>query len=205
MANIFKSKYTGEQIEEILDKANNVTDITPNPEAEATEELQKITIGSTTFSIPKGTTVEGNPSEDATEELTKLKVGDTVFSIPQGSGGNANVYLHIYNVEFSKSGVSAYVNLYFVNNNPNAYSDFNSIPSTELNTIVTIDATNHSNNTPMYQCAVTSAHKFFARYWSGTSPNFASATYGEIPYSIWNSDNVYDMNGNLIDSNGSGH
>lgn len=86
MANIFKSKYTGEQIEEILDKANNVTDITPNPEAEATDELHKITIGNNTFSIPNGVTVEANPSADATEELTKLKVGDTVFSIPQGSG-----------------------------------------------------------------------------------------------------------------------
>lgn len=88
MANIFKSKYTGEQIEEILDRANNVTDITPNPEEEATEELQKITIGGTTFSIPKGVTVEGNPSGDATVELTKLKVGDVIYSIPQGSGGN---------------------------------------------------------------------------------------------------------------------
>ena len=27
----------------------------------------------------------------------------------------------------------------------------------------------------------------------------------EIPYSIWNSDFVYDMNGNLIDSAYSGH
>lgn len=88
MANIFKSKYTGEQIEEILDKSNNVTDITPNPEEEATEELQKITIGSTTFSIPKGVTVEGNPSGDTTVELTKLKVGDVIYSIPQGSGGS---------------------------------------------------------------------------------------------------------------------
>lgn len=95
MANIFKSKYTGEQIEDILDKANNVTDITPNPEAEATEELQKITIGNTTFSIPKGVTVEGNPSEDATVELTKLKVGDTIYSIPQGSGGGGTpLYRH---------------------------------------------------------------------------------------------------------------
>ena len=75
-----------EQIEEILDKANNVTDITPNPEAEATDVLQKITIGNTTFSIPQGVSVEGNPSGDATVELTKLKVGDTIYSIPQGSG-----------------------------------------------------------------------------------------------------------------------
>lgn len=87
MANIFKSKYTGEQIEEILDKVNNVTDITPNPTEEATAELQKITIGGTTYSIPKGITVEGNPSGDATTELTKLKVGNIIYSIPQGSGG----------------------------------------------------------------------------------------------------------------------
>lgn len=54
MANIFKSKYTGEQIEEILDKSNNVTDITPNPTGEATEELTKIGIGGNIFSISGG-------------------------------------------------------------------------------------------------------------------------------------------------------
>ena len=101
MANIFKSKYTGEQIEEILDKANNVTDITPNPEAEATDVLQKITIGNTTFSIPQGVSVEGNPSGDATVELTKLKVGDTIYSIPQNSGGGSGSGLKLYFVRIT--------------------------------------------------------------------------------------------------------
>lgn len=106
MANIFKSKFTGEQIEEILDKANNVTDITPNPVAEATEVLQTITIGSTTFSIPQGVSVEGNPSGDATVELTKLKVGDTIYSIPQNSGGGGGgTQLYRHTITFDNGSV----------------------------------------------------------------------------------------------------
>lgn len=90
MADIYKSKYTGEQIEEMLENASRVAKVEANPTGEATEELTKITIGDTTYSIPEGTegtVVEGNPSGDATVELTKLKIGDTIYSIPQGSGG----------------------------------------------------------------------------------------------------------------------
>ena len=57
MANIFKSKYTGEQIEEILDKANNVTDI------------------------------QANNGEPTTADLTTLKIGDVNYKIPEQSGG----------------------------------------------------------------------------------------------------------------------
>lgn len=95
MADIYKSKYTGEQIEEMLENASRVAKVEANPTGDATEELTKITIGDTTYSIPEGTegtVVEGNPSGDATVELTKLKIGDTIYSIPQQSGGGG-VYL----------------------------------------------------------------------------------------------------------------
>lgn len=57
MANIFKSKYTGEQIDEILDKANNVTDI------------------------------QANNGEPTTADLTTLKIGNVNYKIPEQSGG----------------------------------------------------------------------------------------------------------------------
>lgn len=90
MADIYKSKFTGQEIDDILTNASNVTNIEANPSGEATEELTKITIGDTTYSIPEGTegtVVEANPSGEATVELTKLKIGDTIYSISQGGGG----------------------------------------------------------------------------------------------------------------------
>lgn len=59
----FKSKFTGQEIDDILTNASNVTNI------------------------------EANPSGDATVELTKLKIGDTIYSIPQGGGGGGEVTL----------------------------------------------------------------------------------------------------------------
>lgn len=96
MADIYKSKFTGQEIDDILTNASNVTNIEANPSGEATEELTKITIGGTTYFIPEsteGTVVEANPSGDATVELTKLKIGDTIYSIPQGGGGGGEVAL----------------------------------------------------------------------------------------------------------------
>lgn len=100
MANIFKSKYTGEQIEEILDKANNVTDVQANNGEPTTADLSTLKIGDVNYKIPEPTTpeeptvVEANPSGDATAELNKLKVGETIYSIPQGSSGGTQLYKH---------------------------------------------------------------------------------------------------------------
>lgn len=101
MASIFKSKYTGEQIEEILDKANNVTDIQANNGEPTTADLSTLKIGDVNYKIPEPptpeepTVVEANPSGDATAELNKLKVGETIYSIPQGSGGGGTqLYEH---------------------------------------------------------------------------------------------------------------
>lgn len=83
---IYKSKFTGQEIDDILTNASNAINIEANPSVEATEELTKLTIGDTTYSIPEGTegtVVVGNPNENPTEELTKLKVGDVVYSIPE--------------------------------------------------------------------------------------------------------------------------
>lgn len=115
MASIFKSKYTGEQIEEILDKANNVTDVQANNGEPTSEDLSTLKIGDVNYKISEPTTpeeptvVEANPSGDATAELSKLKVGETIYSIPQGSGGgDGSGTLYIHQLLFS-GGVGVHI------------------------------------------------------------------------------------------------
>ena len=77
MASIFKSKYTGEQIEELLDKASTVSDVQANNGEPTTADLSTIKIGDVNYKIPEPPTpedptdVEANPSGEATDELTK--------------------------------------------------------------------------------------------------------------------------------------
>lgn len=194
--NIFKSKFTGEQIEAILEKANNITDITPNPTEEATEELQKITIGDTIFYIPKSIIVEANPSEDATEELTKLKVGDTVFSIPQQSGnGGENIYKHIFNCDLISGSTKLYGDLVFINNNPTAYNGWSDV---DYNTFVVCNG--NVNGLPIFHVQMSSDGKLWCRYYTNNS----NTTYGTFTFDLWYNDKVYNMSGELIDSSASG-
>ena len=90
MADIFKSKYTGEKIEELLDKADGIAVQTGATD----DEFDGITIEGKTYHLPQPQDtqeVEANPTDVATEELTKLKVGNTTYSIPEnGSSVVAN-------------------------------------------------------------------------------------------------------------------
>ena len=116
MANIYKSNYTGEQIDNSVgltqentatqgqvltangtggaswQDASVGTEVVANPTSGATEELSKLQVGSNVYSIPKGTEVVANPTSGAIEELSKLQVGSNVYSIP--SGGSVNFYEH---------------------------------------------------------------------------------------------------------------
>lgn len=98
MANIYKSNFTGQEIDEILTKAKNANKVEANPTTDATDNLSKLTVGNTTYSVPTGVNVEANPSGDATAELSKLKVGETIYSIPNNSGEEVSglkLYKHI--------------------------------------------------------------------------------------------------------------
>lgn len=62
---------------------------------------------------PEGTTVEANPSGTATDELEKLQVGDTVYSLPSDEvvthlmrDDNYNKWVEKYNYSDSKMGIS---------------------------------------------------------------------------------------------------
>ena len=81
MANIFKSKFTGEQIEDLLDKTDGLS-----VNGDAADDLESITIDGKTYHLPQPeapTTVVANPSGSGSTELTKLQVGDTIYNVPQ--------------------------------------------------------------------------------------------------------------------------
>lgn len=120
MADIFKSKYTGEKIEALLDKADGIAiqtgatddefegitiegktyhlpqpqdtqDVVANPTDEATEDLTKLKVGNTTYSIPQnGSSVVANPSAQGTANLERLEVDGRVYDLPQAVEVQAN-------------------------------------------------------------------------------------------------------------------
>ena len=51
----FDSKYTGQQLEELFDKTNNVVLVQVNVADEGDEELKNIKIGNTIYNVPNGT------------------------------------------------------------------------------------------------------------------------------------------------------
>ena len=80
-----------------IPSSNMPTGIVPveaNPTLAGTEtELSGLQVGSTKYSVPKGTIVEGNPEipEGTTPtDLSDIKIGDTYYSIPEGTEVVAN-------------------------------------------------------------------------------------------------------------------
>ena len=66
------------------------TEVTANPDADATAELSKLEVDGVVYSVPQGsegTEVTANPDANATAELSKLEVDGVVYSVPQGSEG----------------------------------------------------------------------------------------------------------------------
>lgn len=58
----YKSIYSGQEIDNLLTKTNSIT---PNPTTEGTEDLEKITIGGTTYNL-------GGSDGGVIEEVTEL-------------------------------------------------------------------------------------------------------------------------------------
>ena len=123
MTNIYKSKFTGEQIDNSVervvsntategqvltadgaggaswkDPAGGGTEVVANPALAGTEsDLTGLEVAGTKYKVPSGggTEVIANPTGKAMEELTKLQVGSSVYSIPTGgSGGGTKLYFH---------------------------------------------------------------------------------------------------------------
>lgn len=78
----------------------SLSDVVGNPEQEAGQALEKISINGTVFSIPQGTgggggggsgsVVIANPGGTG-ENLTTISIDGDVYQIPASSGGTANV------------------------------------------------------------------------------------------------------------------
>ena len=73
-------------LESIVKGIPTPVDVVANPEGEASTDLEKLTVGDTTYAIPEGTAVEANPEGEASTDLTKLTVGETIYAIPEGGG-----------------------------------------------------------------------------------------------------------------------
>lgn len=143
MANVYKSRYTGEQIEQLLNKANDIQTITPFPDPQDEDYLGAIEIDNRPYLIPKGTKVEANvggvegayiltitigeqkyvmpayvspnPAESGTIELNKLAIGSTIYTIPKGTvvkandGGVEGAYLQTLTIGNDKFVMPSYV------------------------------------------------------------------------------------------------
>lgn len=120
MANVYKSRYTGEQIEQLLSKADDIQTITAFPDTQDEDYLGAIEIDNRPYLIPKGTAVKANEgaveggylytleigadkflmpkyveainaaSAGSGTPLKKLTIGDTLYEIPQGVEVKAN-------------------------------------------------------------------------------------------------------------------
>lgn len=104
MANIFKSKFTGEQIEDILDKANNVTDIQANNGEPTTADLSTLKIGNVNYKIPETSTpsetteVEANPTGVPTGILNSIRIDEIIYRLPDNSDSAESTFTLTLNI-----------------------------------------------------------------------------------------------------------
>ena len=65
------------------------TTVIPNPQTAASEELKKLQIDNTVYSV--GTEVTANPTGQASGDLSSIGIGGTKYNIPSGGGGTTVV------------------------------------------------------------------------------------------------------------------
>lgn len=113
MANIYKSRYTGEQVDDLLGKAAGATEVVAIPLDDDPNYLGAIRVNGTPYLIPvseevianDGTAegaylftltigdqkyllpayVSANPAESGAQNLTKIAIGSTIYNIPSGT------------------------------------------------------------------------------------------------------------------------
>lgn len=81
MADIFKSSFTGEEIEQILKKAQVLKDVSANPAKVSESNLVKIEIDGVVYSLPPY--VSANVQQPIADDLKNIKIGDRVLGLPQ--------------------------------------------------------------------------------------------------------------------------
>lgn len=68
--------------------------------------------------------ITANPTAEATEELSKLQVGNTVYSIPSGGGGGGGTQLYMHNFYAYETDFNIYFSIYSSNSNTLDFSEF---------------------------------------------------------------------------------
>lgn len=147
---VYRSKFTGSQIDEILTKAQTEepgTEVVANPAGEATDTLNKIEIAGTIYTAPKG--AKGDPGDkgdkgergfpgDKGDKGDPGTPGTQVVANPTGAptavlnslsidgiiyslGGSGGTKLYIHEVELNTTSKENII-LYFLTTNSNAYT-----------------------------------------------------------------------------------
>lgn len=132
-------KITGETIGGTLSGGGG-TYVEANPNDTATQDLETLKVGATTYNIPTGggTTVVANPTTDATDDLEKITIGNKTYFV--GTGGSledayAIYYIHHIHYECSllnwetKADTGMRLNLWLdmVSTAPSAFSQIDEV------------------------------------------------------------------------------
>lgn len=101
MADYFESKYTGSEIEALLDKVDGLDAVEGNPIEGSSVDLIKIKIGENVYLIPPRMSVVVNGAGTPVATAEKISVNGVTFSIPQQGGGTSGTkYLHSIALEY---------------------------------------------------------------------------------------------------------
>lgn len=92
-------KITGETIGGVISGGGG-TYVEANPNDTATQDLETLKVGATTYNIPTGggTIVVANPTTDATDDLEKITIGNKTYFVGTGGSGSGMTTLYRHDV-----------------------------------------------------------------------------------------------------------
>lgn len=104
------------------------TDVEANPSAAATDDLEKILIGSTIYNIAGtgGTTVIANPVGQPTSHLNKIQIDNIIYDMPGSEGKSILAWKNITPTQYNNLSTAEKNNgiIYFVNDSAQGASGF---------------------------------------------------------------------------------
>ena len=97
----FESKYTGEQIEVLLDRAGNLNMVEANLTDAPVGNLVSIKIGGRQYLIPVYSDVKVNGEGTPTATATSITIDGITYAIPQGGGGGTPTDKYIHTIKLT--------------------------------------------------------------------------------------------------------
>lgn len=177
----YKSKFTGQQIDDALTKANNSISITANGETWSSSKprLNTLKVGDTTYAV--GDNVQANVSASNALTLNSISIGDTVYNIPKGSGdgggttGSTGLYEHTF--KFKDSASTKTYTIKVITSKKERYIDTLECPFTGLTYGINFPATITPSIIPngflTVDLPILAYYSFMFSSWSWTSGTFA--------------------------------